>query len=144
MPVDSSSSDEINHFGSNTQKRDKPQLNERNNAAHATHAFDLDLDGRQNAVASSSRVHGDGPSTRMLQKDFEMPSHERRSSSPIEEYQEEQKPIGYVKATAKAFDDLDKESSSPPHLDLKKKSRMKPKMKPNQRVGKACRRNAVI
>lgn len=145
MPVYSSSSDEINHFGSNThqaEKRDKPQLNERNNATHTTHAFDLDLDGqRQNAVASSSRVHGDGPSTRMLQKDLEMPSYERRSSSPIEEYQEEPKPMGYVQRVVKAYED--KESSSSPYVDLKKKSKVKSKMKPNQRVGKACWRNAV-
>lgn len=139
--MDSSSPDEINDFDSNThraEKRDRPPLNDRSDA---THAFDVDSDGqRLNAVASSSRVYGDGPSTRMLQKHHEM-SH-GRSCSPIEEYQEEPKTTSHVKDIVKKFDNLDKGGSSSPHINLHQAVKMKSKMKP--RVGKAYWRNAVI
>ncbi len=83
-----SSSDELNGFESRTKKRDKLHLNVQN----AAHAFDVDSDSPpSNAVASTSRIHEDGPATRSLQQRLEM-SPSARSTSPIEQFGDEQKP----------------------------------------------------
>lgn len=154
-----SSSDEINGFEPpthHTKKRDKLVQN-----GGAVHAFDVDSDcPPSNAVESTLRIHGDGPSTLNLQQQLETsPSPPLvEGSSPIEQFDDEQKPSKiHVTKLKKIFEDRNKQQegqSNPrkgrgklhedrdkldevqdkptPHINLRVKGGMKPK------VGKTC------
>jgi hypothetical protein len=139
VQLDSSSADEIDSFevdGYRVETTDKPQLNVYKDGA--THAFDLDSDGpRPNAVASSSRVHEDGPSTLLLQQRYE------RSSSPIEQFEEKREPrSGHVKDMVKSIEDRNKGGPSTPHINFREIAPVKSNMK--GKVSKTYRRNVVI
>jgi hypothetical protein len=153
-PVEVSSDDEINGLKYRTKKGDRPQLDVQN--GDAVHAFDVDLDSPpSNAVASTSRIHEDGPSTLSLQQRLEM-SPSTGSTSPIEQFDDEQKPstsrVTELRKKYEFWDKLhegrgkpqedrnklkeDRNEPAPPHINLRGVPPLKSNMK--AKVGKTC------
>ena len=119
--IESSSSDELLITES---KGDRPRLDVQNGGRHA---FDMESDTLQtvdsNAVASTSRVRQDGPSTQALAKEL---GH--RSNSPILQFDDdEHKPSSNnVTELVRRYEKRNKESQ---HVDLRNvRKKMKPKV----------------
>ncbi|KAF8635846.1 hypothetical protein AX15_000039 [Amanita polypyramis BW_CC] len=113
--IESSSSDELLM---SEPRRDRPGLDTRDGGRHA---FDVESDGLQpNAVASTSRVRQDGPSTQALEKELR-----NRSNSPISQFaDDEQQSPSKVMEIVDLYENIEKTK----HVDLRSvKKSMKPK-----------------
>ncbi|KAF8630950.1 hypothetical protein AX17_005306 [Amanita inopinata Kibby_2008] len=126
------SSDELNIVDSHphASRPPKPQLV--SDYDNKRLALDMDTDERPNVradiTASSSRLPQEGPSTIWMEEKLRTPTKRSRSSSPIEQYEEEPLPSGKVKQLAQKFEQ--KVVNHVVRVDFRQQQKLRKSMKP--------------